>query len=382
MVGGGRGALIGPVHAMGARLDNRWRVVAGCLSSDPEVARESGADWFLPADRVYADYREMARREAERMRASGDGIDAVAITTPNSTHHAMAKAFLDAGIDVICDKPLTNDLADALDLVETTRRTGLVFCLTHVYAAYPVVRQAKAMIAAGELGRLRQINVEYVQDWKSEDLSGAGNKQYRWRADPAISGPTACTGDIGTHAHHLATFVTGRRMTRLRAELLTTGPPSPLDDTVHMMVRYEGDVPGTLWCTQVAPGNGCGLRLRVYGDEAGLEWDQQLPEVLRFARFGEPARIVTRGFGAGIGERAERLTRAPRNHPEGWIEAWGNLYTEFAIAVEARRDGREIDRDLLDFPTVEDGALGVKFIEAALESDAAGGAWVGATLSL
>ena len=382
MVGGGRGALIGPVHAMGARLDNRWRVVAGCLSSDPAVARESGADWFLPPERVYTDYREMARREAERMRASGDGIDAVAITTPNNSHHVIARVFLDTGIDVICDKPLTNDLADALDLVEATRRTGLVFGVTHAFAAYPLVRQAKEMIAAGELGRLRQVNVEYLQDWKTEDTSLAPTKQSAWRGDPALSGRTACTGDIGTHAHHLATFVTGRRMTRLRAELLTTGPPGPLDDTVHMMVRYEGDVPGMLWCTQVAPGNGCGLRLRVYGDKAGLEWDQEAPEALRFARFGEPARIVSRGFGAGIGAYAERLTRVPRDVPEGWIEAWANLYTEFAVAIEARRDGREIDRGMLQYPTVEDGALGVKFIEAALESDAADGAWVDTTLAL
>lgn len=378
MVGGGRGALIGPVHAMGARLDNRWQVVAGCLSSDPEVAQASAADWFLPPDRSYADYRGMAEAEAAR----DDGIDAVAITTPNSTHHAIARAFLDAGIDVVCDKPLTTRLDDALDLVETVRRSGLVFGVTHAFAAYPMVRQAKEMIAAGELGRLRLVAVEYVQEWKTDDLSQAPTKQSGWRADPARSGRTACTGDIGTHAHHLASFVTGLAMTRLRAELLTAGPPAELDDTVHMMVRYEGDVPGTLWCTQVAPGNGCGLRLRVFGDKAGLEWDQEQPEQLRFARFGQPARTISRGTGAGVGDYAERLTRLPRAHPEGLLEAWGNLYTELAIAIEARRDGLALDRSLLQYPTVEDGARGVKFIEAALESHEAGGQWIDCTLPL
>ena len=376
MIGGGRGALIGPIHAMGAKLDNRWQVVAGCLSSDPQVARDSGADWFLPADRIYTDVQEMAEKEAARP----DGIDAVAITTPNNTHHQICKTFIAKGIDIICDKPLTNNLDDALDLVEATKKSGLVFGVTHAFAAYPMVRQAKEMIAAGELGRLTLINVEYMQEWKTHDLSVAPTKQSGWRADPARSGPTACTGDIGTHAHHLATFVTGLEMTKLRAELLTVGPPADLDDTAHMMVRYAGDIPGTLMCTQVAPGNGCGLRVRVYGEKAGLEWDQEKPEQLLYARFGELRQVISRGFGEGVREYAARLTRVPREHPEGWIEAWGNLYTELAVAIEARRDGRAIDHALLQYPTVEDGARGVKFIEAAVESNAAGGAWVDCTL--
>ncbi len=374
MVGGGRGALIGPVHAMGARLDNRWRIAAGCLSSNPQVAQASGADWLLPPDRIYTDYREMADKEAARP----DGIDAVAITTPNDSHHPIAKAFLSAGIDVICDKPLTTSLDDALDLVDTVRRTGLVFGVSHAFAAYPMVRQAKEMIAAGELGKIRLVHVEYVQDWKTDDLSKAPTKQSGWRADAAKSGPTACTADIGTHAHHLATFVTGMTMTKLRAELLTAGPPAALDDTIHMMVRYDDDIPGMLWCTQVAPGNGCGLRLRVFGDKAGLEWDQENPEEISFAGFGRPRQVIVRGD--AVGDYARRLTRLPRAHPEGLIEAWGNLYTEVAIAIEARRDGREIDPSLLQYPTVEDGARGVKFIEAAWESHRAGGAWTDCTL--
>ena len=378
MVGGGRGSLIGPIHAMGARLDNRYEIVAGCMSSKPDVARASAADWFIPDDRAYAGYQEMAAAEAARP----DGIDAVAITTPNATHHPIATAFLEAGIDVICDKPLTTTLDDALDLVRTVRKSGLVFGLTHAFAAYPMVRQAKEMIAAGDVGRLRLIQVEYVQEWKTEDLSARPTKQFGWRHDPAIAGPTACAADIGTHAHHLATFVTGTTMTKLRAELLTAGPPNPMEDTIQMMVRYDDTIPGMLWCTQVAPGNGCGLRLRVFGDKAGLEWDQEAPEILNYARFGEPAQTITRGHGAGAGPAATRFTRAPRAHPEALIEAWANLYTEIAVAIEARRDGRTVDPALLNYPTVEDGARGMKFIDAALESDKAGGAWVDCTLAM
>lgn len=378
MVGGGRGSLIGPIHAMGARLDNRYEIVAGCMSSKPDVAKASAADWFIADDRAYTRYEEMAAAEAARP----DGIDVVAITTPNATHHAIATAFLKAGIDVICDKPLTTTLDDALDLVRTVRESGLVFGVTHAFAAYPMVRHAKEMIAGGEIGRLRLIQVEYVQDWKTEDLSGRPNKQYGWRHDPAVAGPTACTADIGTHAHHLATFVTGTTMTKLRAEMLTAGPPNPMDDTIQMMVRYDETIPGMLWCTQVAPGNGCGLRLRVFGDKAGLEWDQENPEFLQYSRFGAPVQTISRGHGAGVGPAGLRFTRTPRAHPEAMIEAWANLYTELAVAIEARRDGRAVDPALLNFPTVEDGARGMKFIDATMASHAADGAWVDCTLAL
>lgn len=370
-VGGGRGAFIGEVHAMGARLSNCWDVVAGALSSDPATARASAKDWYIAADRAYDDFRVMAEREAARP----DGIEAVAIVTPNHLHHAVAAAFLDAGIDVISDKPLTTTLADAVDLVGRVERSGLVFGVTHAFAAYPMVRQARAMVAAGELGRIRQVHVEYVQDWLTEPLP-AGHKQSAWRLDPSLGGPVGCAGDIGTHAHHLATFVSGLRMTRLRAELLVCGAPKALDDTVFVNARYEGDVPGLLWATQVAPGNPCGLRLRIYGAKAGLEWDQENPECLRFDVFGEPPRILSRGVGAGTRPEAIRLTRTPRGHPEGWLEAWANLYAEFAAAIDARRRGRKLPPGLVDFPTVVDGARGMQFIDAAVKSDAVGGAWV------
>jgi predicted dehydrogenase len=372
MVGGGEGAFIGEIHAMGARLSNRWDIVAGALSSDPERARRSAADWYIAADRAYGSYREMAEVESARP----DGIDAVAITTPNHLHHAVACVFLDHGIDVISDKPLTTSLADAIDLVDRTHRAGVVFGVTHAFAAYPMVRQARAMVAAGELGALRQIHVEYVQDWLTEPLP-EDHKQGSWRLDPARSGPVGCTGDIGTHAHHLATFVSGRRMTRLRAELLVCGFPKALDDTVFVSARYEGDVPGLLWATQVAPGNPCGLRLRLYGARAGLEWDQENPEVLKLDVFGEATRLLSRGVGAGIGPAALRLTRTPRGHPEGWIEAWANVYAELAVAIDARRNGSAVPPGVLAYPTVEDGARGMQFIEAVVRSDKAGSDWVG-----
>ena len=377
LVGGGRGAFIGEVHAAGARLTNRWEVVAGALSSEPRVADQSAADWLIPPEHAYSDYREMAKREAARP----DGVDAVAITTPNHLHHDVACAFIDAGIDVICDKPLTTNLDDALDLVRRTRRAGIVFGVTHAFASYAMVRQAKQMIAEGRLGALRQVHVEYVQDWLTED-SGESSKQAAWRLDPARAGPAGSTADIGTHAWHLATFVTGLEMTKLRAELHVCGPLKSLDDTAYMMVRYNDEVPGTLWVTQVAPGNDCALRLRIYGERAGLEWHQESPEVLRFCTFGEPPEVITRGAGAGMLPGTERYIRTPRGHPEGWLEAWANLYTELAVAIEARRDGREVDRSLLNYPTVEDGARGVKFVEAAVESSAAGGTWVDCALRI
>ena len=371
MVGGGQGAFIGEVHAMGARLSNCWEIVAGALSSDPKRAKSSAAEWYIPEARAYTSYREMAAAEAARP----DGIEAVTITTPNHLHHDVARVFLEHGIDVISDKPLTTNLADALDLIEARRRSGLVFGVTHAFAAYPMVRQARAMVRDGALGTIRQIHVEYVQDWLTEPLP-PDHKQAAWRADPARSGPVGCTGDIGTHAHHLATFVSGLRMTRLRADLLVCGAPKLLDDTVFVNARYEGGIPGLLWATQVAPGNPCGLRLRVYGERAGLEWDQENPEALKFDVFGEPTRILSRGVGAGIGAAAIRLTRTPRGHPEGWIEAWANLYLEFAVAVDARRSGRQVPLDRLDYPTVEDGARGMQFIEAVVTSSRAGGSWV------
>jgi len=377
IVGGGQGSFIGKVHARGARLSNRWDVMAGALSSRPQVARESGRAWLLADDRIYTDYRVMAEQEAARP----DGIDAVAITTPNNSHHAIAVAFMEKGIDVISDKPLTTTLADALDLVRRQKETGLVFGVTYSYAASAMVRQARQMVREGALGALRQVHVEYFQEWALTPPQDAGAGA-QWRVDPSIVGPTFTTGDIGTHCHHLGAFVCGRPVTSVRAEFHTLGPPKPLEDTAFMHVRYDGDIPGTIMISQVAAGTHCGLRLRVFGEKASLEWNQEEPELLHYRRFGEPARVLTRGDGAGIGMHAARFVHMPRGHPEALSDAWGNLYEEFAIAVEARRLGRTLPEGLLEYPTVLDGALGVKFIEATVESSQTGGRWTDCALPI
>jgi predicted dehydrogenase len=368
IVGGGR---IAATQAMAARLTDRWEVVAGALSSDPATAVERGAEWYLAEDRCYASFQEMATAEAHRP----DGVDAVMITTPNHVHYPVACAFLDAGIDILCDKPLTNGLFEAEDLIRRTRETGLVFTVGYCMAAFPMVRQAREMVGNGVIGRLVQIHVEFMQDWMiPEDVAQAAH--VKWRLDPAKSGSTSCTGDIGTHAAHIASFVSGLEMTGLRAEMHVCGAPKPLEDTVFMMTRYADDVPGTLMATRIASGNRGGLRLRVFGSEGGIEWDLEKPELLKFNRYGEPDQILSRGHGHGIGPNVERFVRTGRGFPEGIVEAWANLYTEFALAVATRRDGITVPAGWLRYPTVEEGAKGVRFIEAAVESHKAGGAWV------
>lgn len=318
---------------------------------------------------------------AEREAARPDGIEAVAITTPNHMHRPVAEAFLNRGIDVICDKPLSATLDDALDLVRLQRRTELVFAVTYSFAAHSMVRQAREMIRDGAVGRIRQVHVEYFQDW-AIDPPPADAKGAKWRLETSKAGLAFTTGDIGTHAHHLARFVSGLEVESVRAEFHVSGYPKPLEDTAFMHLRLAGGVPGTLMVSQAAAGAQCGLRIRVFGSEAGIEWDQENPEFLRYNRVGEPARILSRGHGAGIGEHAARFVRMPRGHPEALTDAWANLYTEFAVAVEARRAGRAVPDGLLEFPTVIDGALGVKFVEAAVASNAAGGAWADCRLDL
>jgi len=375
-VGGGHGSFIGEVHAMGARLSNRWEVVAGALSSDPEVARQSGIEWLLPPDRIYTDYRKMAESESSRP----DGIDAVAITTPNDLHFSVASEFMRRGIDIICDKPLCNTLEEALDLVELQRSTGLVFAVTYVYASHSMVRQFQEMVDTGAVGKIRQIHVEYFQEWALQPPAQF-EKGAIWRLDPKRVGPTFTTGDIGTHAHHLACFVSGLEMTELRAEFHVTGAPKSLEDTSFMHLRFEGNIPGTLMVSQAAAGTHCGIRLRIFGDKAGIEWNQETPEHLIFSPVGAPSQTILRGVGAGVGVAAGRFIRMPRGHPEALTDAWANIYTEFAVAVDARRSGMTLPHGLLQMPTVNEGAKGVKFNLAAAESNAAGGAWTNCLLS-
>ncbi|WP_342760787.1 Gfo/Idh/MocA family oxidoreductase [Azospirillum thermophilum] len=313
----------------------------------------------------------MARAEAARQ----DGIDVVAVVTPNHLHHPVAKAFLEAGIHVICDKPMTTTVEDAEDLAALVERSGLVFALTHNYSGYPLVRQARAMVAEGRLGKIRVVQVEYPQDWLTTALEATGQKQAAWRTDPARSGVAGCVGDIGTHAFQLAEFVTGLRCTEVAADLSTFVEGRRLDDNANMMLRYDNGARGMLWASQVAPGHENGLRLRVYGDKGGIEWFQEQPNALRFAPFGEPPRIVTRG-GAGSDAAAAHGTRTPSGHPEGYLEGFANLYRDAADLIAARMAGSEPDPQAALVPGVRDGVRGVRFIHAAVDSSRRGAGWV------
>jgi predicted dehydrogenase len=371
MVGGGRGAFIGAVHRIAARLDDRWEFVAGALSSDPERAQLSGEDLLLPSDRIYSDFTEMARRE----RRLKDGIDAVAIVTPNHAHGAAARAFLKAGIHVICDKPLTTTRKEAEQLAKLARDSGLLFAVTHNYTGYPLVRQARAMIQAGELGQIRVVQVEYAQDWLATRLEETGQKQADWRTDPARSGPAGSVGDIGTHAFNLAEFITGDEVVDLAAELHTFVAGRRLDDNAHMMLRFAGGASGMLWCSQVATGQENGLRIRIYGEKAGLEWEQENPNLLRFTPLGEPPRLIRRN-GAGTDETSRAASRIPSGHPEGYLEGFAQIYTDIAEQLAARLEGRPPHPFSLQVPTVAEGLRGVRFIEAAVRSSQRKATWV------
>ena len=370
MVGGGAGAFIGGVHRMASRLDNRFELVAGALSSSPEKAQASGRELGLAEDRIYSRYKEMAIREA-RLK---NGIEAVAIVTPNHVHYDAAKEFLRRGIHVICDKPLTSTLADAKKLKKVADESGALFVLTHNYTGYPMVRQAREMIANGELGDLRVVQVEYAQDWLTEAVEKTGAKGAVWRTDPAQSGLGGATGDIGTHAFNLASFVTGLTLDSLAADLDSFVPGRRLDDNAHVMLRFAGGAKGMLWCSQVAPGNENALRLRVYGTKGGIEWAQEDPNRLWFTPFGEQKRLITRG-GSGVGDAATRVTRVPGGHPEGYLEAFATIYVEAANAIQAKRDNTKPDSAVM-YPTVDDGVKGVAFIDACVRSSNKNGGWV------
>jgi predicted dehydrogenase len=369
MVGGGEGAFIGAVHRLAARMDDHYTFVAGALSATPEKALRSGAALGLDPKRTYGSFEEMASRE----RRLKDGIEAVAIVTPNHMHAPAAAAFLKAGIHVICDKPLTTTLKEANKLRALAQKSGLVFCVTHNYTGFPLIRQAREMVRSGELGEIRVVQVEYPQDWLTEPLEQTGQKQADWRTDPARSGAGGCVGDIGTHAYNLADFVTGLDVTEICAELTTFVKGRRLDDNVQIMLRYANGARGALWASQVAPGNENGLQLRVYGTKGGFHWRQDNPNYLFYTPFGKPTQILTRG-GAGATAVAGRVTRIPSGHPEGYLEAFATIYTEAAAAIRAARDGTRLD-PAVTFPTIDDGVKGVAFIEAAVKSSAKGGAW-------
>ncbi len=370
MVGGGRDAFIGGVHRMAARLDDHYELIAGAFSSTEEKSKASAAELGVDDSRAYATYKDMAMREA-RLK---NGIEAVSIVTPNHLHFAVAREFLKRGIHVICDKPLTSTLADAKKLVKAAEDSGALFVLTHNYTAYPMIRQARAMIEAGDLGDIRVIQAEYPQDWLSTKLEDSGQKQAGWRTDPERSGAGGCIGDIGTHAYNLACFVTGLEATSLCADIDTFVEGRELDDNAHVLLRFEDGAKGMLWSSQVAPGNENALKLRVYGSAGGLEWSQEDPNYLWFTPLGEPKRLLTRN-GAGANDAATQVSRIPGGHPEGYLEAFATLYSEAAAAIVARRDGDQSSTPEL-CPTVQDGLKGVTFVSAVVASSAKGGNWV------
>ncbi|MFO0438039.1 MAG: Gfo/Idh/MocA family protein [Phenylobacterium sp.] len=369
MVGGGEGAFIGAVHRMAARLDDRWTLVAGAFSSDPERSRAFGLGLGLDPNRSYGDFAEMARAEAARP----DGIDAVAIVTPNAAHFAPARAFLEAGVAVICDKPLTTGMQEAKALSDLVARTGLPFVLTHNYSGYPMVRHARDLVARGVLGPIRVVQAEYAQDWLARDLPG--HKQADWRGDPERAGAGGALGDIATHAYHLAGFVTGLRAEAVSAETSRFVAGRRLDDDVQVRLRWPGGVRGQLWASQVAIGASNALRLRIIGSDAALDWSQETPDLLGYTRLGEAPQLLRRG-GPGLSPAAAQATRLPAGHPEGYLEGFAQIYADAADLVAARRAGQAPPAHLSGLPGLADGVDGLRFITAAVRSAAADGAWV------
>jgi predicted dehydrogenase len=371
MVGGGPGAFIGAVHRIAARMDDHYELVAAALSSDPARSRAAAQDLHIAPDRAYGSYTDMARAEAARP----DRIEAVAIVTPNNLHYPMAKAFLEAGFHVICDKPMTTTVQEALDLAAIVKRTGVIFGLTHNYTGYPMMRQARQMIADGELGKIRLVQVEYAQDWLATPVENTGQKQAAWRTDPAQSGPGGSLGDIGTHAYNIACFVTGLHCRELAADVSIFVPGRRLDDNAQLMLRFAEGAKGALWASQVATGNGNNLNLRVYGEKAGLEWHQEHPNELQFAKLGEEPQTLRRPWPGG-NSPAVHASRIPGGHPEGYLEAFAQLYTDLAEQIYARRESRKPSPQSLLVPTVDDGVDGMRFIAATLESSKRNAAWV------
>jgi predicted dehydrogenase len=371
MVGGGRGAFIGAVHRMAARLDDRYEIVAGALSSEPRRARASGRDISLPPDRNYGSYEEMAEKEAKRE----DGIDVVAIVTPNNVHYGPAKRFLEAGINVILDKPLTATLDEALALEKVVRKSRLVFGLTHAYSAYPMVRQAREMVTGGALGKVRIVQVEYPQDWLTLPLERQGNKQAEWRTDPKRTGPTGCLGDIGLHAYNMASFVTGLKCESVAADVHTFVPGRRVDDNVQVMLRFRGGARGMLWVSQVAVGCEQDIRIRIFGEKGGLEWRHEEMNYLRFTPYGEPPRRLSRS-GAGSTNWAAYASRVPAGLPEGYIEGFAQIYSELAEQISARIERRRADPASLLVPGIDAGVAGMRFADAVLRSSRRNSAWV------
>ncbi|RAQ95855.1 Gfo/Idh/MocA family protein [Thermogemmatispora tikiterensis] len=376
LIGGGPGSNIGPAHRYAALLDGRYALLTGVFSSDPERSRAFAAELGIAGDRRYGRWQEMLEAEAHRE----DGVEVISIMTPNRSHYPIAKACLEQGFDVICDKPLTTTLEEALDLLQLSRSRGLICAVTYNYSGYPMVRQAREMVRRGELGNIRIVQVEHASGWASTLLEATGHKQATWRTTPEMVGKSSVVADLGTHAHHLLRFITGLEVVELSAELATLVPGRQVDDNAHIKLRLSNGARGFLWASMAATGHLHGLRIRVYGEDASLEWVQERPEELIVRPLNDPQQILMRGF-EWLAPSAQRSSRLWPGHPEGFLEAFANLYNDIAEAILARRSGQTAPKERL-FPDVEDGVLGVQFIEAAVSSHLQQGNWVKASLDL
>ena len=371
MVGGGRDAFIGGVHRMAMRLDGKIELIAGAFSSDPQKSKLSGEDLLLDPKRVYADYRAMAAEEGRL--PAGERIDFVSIVTPNRAHVPVAKAFLEAGFNVVCDKPLAFDLDEARGLRDVVRKTGKVFALTHNYTGYPMVKEARELVRSGELGQILKVVAEYPQGWLIKPIEVEGHRGAAWRTDPQQAGAAGCIGDIGTHAENLGRYITGLQIEELCAEFTSFVKGRKLEDDANLLIRYKGGAKGVLCASQISVGEENDLSIRVYGAKGSLEWHQEDPNDL-VVKYGDKPRRVYRRGNEYVSAVAKRFSRVPSGHPEAFIEAFANIYVEAARAIEAEVNGQPIPPDC-DFPTVDDGVEGMAFIATAVESAKAGGVW-------
>ena len=363
MVGGGKDAFIGGVHRIALRLDGYYELIAGSFSSNFDNSKETGKSLGLAEDRIYETYQEMAEKESAR----SDSIDVVSIVTPNHLHVPIAKIFADKGIHVICDKPLALSSEEAIDLKNIVENKKIIFALTHNYTGYPMVRHARSLIQKGDLGSIRVVQAEYPQDWLTTKAEDSGLKQAEWRTDPKRSGNGGCIGDIGTHAFNLIRFITGLKVEELSADIHTFVKGRLVDDNAQIMLRFEGGAKGSIWSSQVAVGNENNLKIRVFGENGGLEWRQEDPNYLHFTKFGHPTQRFTRGSGSAS-EEANNITRIPAGHPEGYLEGFANIYGDVSKKLFALINKQKYDPSNDCYPTIYDGVEGMKFIETVLES--------------
>lgn len=370
MVGGGRGAFIGAVHRIASQLDGRIELVCGAFSSDPERSKASGKDFFLPADRCYASYGDMFKAEAKR----ADKMDFVVIVTPNHMHYPVARAALEAGFHVVSDKPMTFNLDEALKLEKLVKSTGLLFALTHNYTGTPMVKQAREMVVSGQIGKVRRVVAEYPQGWLAGDLEKTGQKQAAWRVDPKQAGATCCFGDIGSHAANLAEYITDSPITEVLTELNTFVPGRKLDDDGNSLVHFKNGAKGVIWASQISVGKENGLNIRVYGEKGGLEWQQEEPNTL-IVRWTDKPVEIRRTATAFVGQAAAKNSRIPAGHPEGYLEAFANIYNNFANALCDRLDGKKVKESNYDYPNVHCGVRGMAFLKATVESSKKGAKW-------